>query len=188
MRWCAALELAALLRDDAGDGLRILAAQRLAGEDHRAGVDIVGVDAGGMIGVVDDGAELRLVDVFFAAIGRERDAGLEQGFPRHHEIAARQVLAEAAQMDAREDDLGAGRADVDADAGQRHMVLDPDRIVLERAVLVGEIMVMIGVPVMAVREVDAIDMVGERMTLLFGIIGGRHRGLRRGSRALLVSS
>ena len=63
-------------------------------------------------------------------------------------------------MDAREDHLGAGRADVDADAGERHMVLDPDRIFLERAFVVGEIVVVIGKAVMGVREVDAIDVVG----------------------------
>ena len=33
-----------------------------------------------------------------------------------------------------EDDLRAGRADVDADAGQRDVVGDPERIVLDRAV------------------------------------------------------
>ncbi len=138
----------------------------------------VRVDAGGGIGVVDDVAELDLVDVLLAAIGRERDAGLEQGFARHHEIAARQILAEPAQMDAREDHLGAGGADVDADAGERHMVLDPDRIFLERAVL-GEIVVMVGIAVMRMLEVDAIDMVVEGMALRLGIVGWRHRGLRR---------
>ena len=157
-------EVAALLGDDGGDRLRVLAPQRLAGEDHRAGVDRIRVDAGGSVGVVDDGAELGLVDVLLAAIRRERDAGLEQGFPRHHEIAAREVLAEAAQMDAREDDLGAGRADVDADAGQRHMVLDPDRIFLERAV-VGEIVVVVRIAVMRMLEVDAVDVVAEGMAL-----------------------
>ena len=133
---------------------------------------VVGVDAGGGIGIVDDVAEPDLVDVLLAAIGRERDRRLEQGFARHHEIAAGQVLAEPAQVDAREDHLGAGGADVDADAHQRDMVGDPDRIFLERAV-VGEIVVVVGVAVMGVREVDAVDMVVERMAGFFGIIGGR---------------
>ena len=153
-------EVAALFRHDAGDRPGILAPQRLAGEDHRAGVDIGGVDAGRVVGVVDDGAEPRLVDVLLAAVGRERDRRLEQGFARHHEIAARQIFTEAAQVDAREDHLGARRADVDADAHQRDMVGDPDRIVLERAV-VGKIVVVIGIAVMGVGEVDA-DIDGRR--------------------------
>ena len=176
-------ELAALFRDDAGDRLRVLAPQRLAGEDHRAGIDGIGVDARGVIGIVDDGAEPGLVDVLLAAIGGERDGRLEQGLPRHHEIAARQVLAEPSQVDAREDHLGPGRADVDADAGQGHMVLDPDRVILERD-LVGEIVVVIGIAVMGVLEVDAIDMVGQRVTFGLGIIGLRHRGLRRDKEGL----
>ena len=36
-------ELAALLRQHLGDALRVLAPQRLAGEDDRAGVDVVGL-------------------------------------------------------------------------------------------------------------------------------------------------
>ena len=77
-------EIAALFRDDAGDGFGVLAPQRLAGENHSAGIDGGRVDAGGVVGVVDDGAEPRLVDVRLAAVRRERDGRLEQGFARRH--------------------------------------------------------------------------------------------------------
>ena len=40
-------ELAAALGEDAGDALRVLAAQRFAGEDDDAGVDVVGVHVRG---------------------------------------------------------------------------------------------------------------------------------------------
>ena len=47
-------------------------------------------------------------------------------------------------MNFREDDLRAGGADVDADAGQRHVVLDPQRVFLERAVVVEFVVVVVG--------------------------------------------
>src|SRR2546430_8472834 len=43
-------ELATLLRQDAGDALRILAPQRLPGQDHGPGIDIVGMQAGARVG------------------------------------------------------------------------------------------------------------------------------------------
>jgi hypothetical protein len=52
-----ALELAAPLGQNAGNAFGIVAAQRLAGEDHHAGVDVVGVEARRPVGVVDDLAE-----------------------------------------------------------------------------------------------------------------------------------
>ena len=51
-------ELAAHLGEQLADRLRVLAPQRLAGQDHRAGVDLVGMHAGGDIGVLDDLASL----------------------------------------------------------------------------------------------------------------------------------
>src|SRR5205823_3858495 len=46
-----------LLGQDFGDALRVLAPQRLAGEDYRAGVDLVGMQARGLVGLIDDAAE-----------------------------------------------------------------------------------------------------------------------------------
>ncbi len=50
------------------DRLRVVAAQRLAGEDDHAGVDILGVDARLLVGVVDDDAKLQVVDPLLALI------------------------------------------------------------------------------------------------------------------------
>ena len=122
-------EFAALLGQDLGDALRVLAAQRLAGQNDHAGVDIVGMQIGGVIGVVDDGAELFVVDALLALIGRQRHRRLEQGLARDDVIAAGQILGQPAQIDARENDLRARRADVDADRHQRDVVLAPERIV-----------------------------------------------------------
>jgi hypothetical protein len=89
-------ELAARLGQHRGDALRILAAQRLAGEDHHAGVDIVGMDAGGHVGVVDDLAEFLVVDALFALVRGERHRRLKHRLARHHVIAAGQILGEPA--------------------------------------------------------------------------------------------
>ncbi len=111
-------EFAALLGEDRGNPLRVLATQRLAGENDHAGVDFVRMQIGGDVGVVDDGAEFRVVDALLALVRRERDRRLEQGLAGDDVIAAGQILGEAAQMNAREDNLRARGADVDADRGQ----------------------------------------------------------------------
>ena len=68
-------------------------------------------------------------------------------------------------MNARENDLRAGGADVDADRHQRDVVLPPQRIVLERAVVVVEIVVVIVVGIVGVNmdDVATVQMVGERV-------------------------
>ena len=66
-------ELAALLGEDFGNALGVLAPQRLAGQDHGAGVDLVGMKSRAGIGVVDDLAEAGIVDPLFALVGREGD-------------------------------------------------------------------------------------------------------------------
>ena len=81
-------ELAALLGQDAGDALRVLAPQRLAGQDHGAGIDIVGMQSRPRIGVVDDLAERRIVDALLALVGRQRHRRLVEGLARDHVVAA----------------------------------------------------------------------------------------------------
>ncbi len=159
-------ELAALLGQDAGDALRVLAPQRLAGQDHGAGIDIVGMQARARIGVVDDLAERRIVDALLALVGRQRHRRLVEGLARDHVVAAGEILAVAAQLDAGEDDLRAGRADIDTDAHQRHVILQPDRILLERTILVEleMIVIVIGFALVLVDEVLPQGVVGERMT------------------------
>ena len=182
-------EIAALLRQQAGDGLGILAPQRLAGEDHHAGVDVVGLHAGGGVGGIDDGAERGVVDALVAGIGRQRHRRLEQGLARDDVVAAGEVLAVAAQVDAREDDLGAGRADVDADGHQRDVVLDPDRVVFQPLldVEVEVIVVVIGIAVVGVDEVLAEEMVGERVARFLVVGIGHSSLLLAGSRAAVLS-
>src|SRR5262249_11009112 len=95
-------------------------------------------------------------------------------FTRNHVVPAGEVLAIAAQVDAREDDLGAGRADIDADAHQRHMILQPDRILLQRTVVIEleMVVVVVGVLVVLVDDVLAIEMVGEAVSPLWFLVVG----------------
>ena len=169
-------ELAALFGENSGNAFRILAPQRFAGEDDDAGVDLVGRQFGGGIGVVDNGAERGVVDALLALIGRKRDRRLEQSFARDDVVAAGKVFREAAQMNAREDHLRAGRSDIDADRHQRDIVLTPEWIVLQRTVVGIEIMVVIVIGIVGVRvhHVPAIEMVGEGMAPWFLVFALGH--------------
>ena len=101
-------ELAADVGQHLRDRLRVLAPQRLARENHRAGVDVVGVDACRRVGGVDDAADRLVVDALLARVRRERDGRLVQRLAIDDEVAAREVLGEAPQLHAREDHLRAG--------------------------------------------------------------------------------
>src|SRR6266567_3848103 len=110
---------------------------------------------------VDDGTQLRVVDKLLAPVRGERDRGLEQRLPGHDKIAARKLLAHAAQIQSGEDDLRSRGADVDADAEQRNVVLDPQGIVLEAAVRFEVIVVVVEgfLALVAVTVIPAVEMV-----------------------------
>ena len=167
-------QLAAFFGQQFGDGLRIFAAQRLAGEDHHAGVDVVRPQFGGGVGLIDDGAKARAVDVLLAQVRRERHRRTIQRLARRDVIAAGEILAEAAQMHFGEDDLRAGRSDVDADAHERDVVGDPERILLGRQVRFEIVVIVIGVAVVDMGEAGAVIMIRERVRALwFSVLGLR---------------
>ncbi len=93
-------EFAALLGENFSDAFRVFAAQRLAGEDDHAGIDLVRREACGAIGVVDNVAQLLVIDALLALIGRERDRRLEQSLARDDVIAAGQIFRQAPQVNA----------------------------------------------------------------------------------------
>jgi len=162
-------ELAPHFREELGDGLRVFPAQCLPGQDHRPGVDLVRVQARRLVCVIDDPAERLLVDPYVVDVRRERHGRLVQRVAGDHEIPARQVFARAAHVKPREDHLRAGRADVDADADERKVVVEPERIFLERT---GRsevvIVVVIGAPVAVdVIVVAPVQVIGKRMPPLF---------------------
>src|SRR5262249_46770765 len=115
-----------------------------------------------------------------ALIGRQRVWRLVEGLARDDVVAAGKVLAVAAQVDAREDDLGTGGSDVDADTHQRYVILQPDGILFQRAIVIEleVVVVVIRVLVVLVHDVFAIEMVGEAVSgLLFLILGIGHLNL-----------
>src|SRR5262249_35108887 len=63
------------------------------------------------------------------------------------------------------------RADVDADAGERHMVLDPEWIFLERPVGLEIIMVVVCFGLVTMCELIPELVVDQAMNLRFGLVG-----------------
>ena len=143
-------EFTAHVREDVGDGLGVLAAQRLAGEDNRAGVHIVRMDAGRPVGGVDDAPDGLIVDALLALVRSQRDRRLVQGLAAHHEIPAGELLREPPELHAREDHLRARGADIDPDRHERDVVLQPQagrgRIALTSKIVV--VVIVVRLPVL----------------------------------------
>src|SRR5947208_1381495 len=127
-----------------------------------------------LIGLVDDLAERGFVDQLLALIGRQRIRRLIECFTRNHVVAAGEVLAVAAQVDARKNDLGASRADIDTDAYERDMVLQPDWVLLDGPIVVEleMVVIVVGVLVVLVDNVLAIEVVGEAVSPLWFLVFG----------------
>ena len=140
-------EIAALLRDRRRNRLGILPAQCFAGQDDGARIDIVRAEPRRFIGIVENLSELYIRYAGFAFIGRQRNRRLEKCFAFDHKVTARHVFRHPAQVQARKDHLGAGRADIDADTVQPDVIGNPERVFLERAV---EILVVVVIRVRAV--------------------------------------
>ncbi len=158
-------EITPLLGHQAGDRLRILPPQRLAGEDDHPGIDVAGLEAGALVGPVDDAGQRAIVDALVAGVGRQRHRRLEHCLARDNVVAAGEVLAVAAQVDAGKDDLRPRRADVYAHRHQGDVVLDPDRIFFQLFVEIDleMIVVVIGIAVVLMHEIPAKQMVGQRV-------------------------
>ncbi len=127
---------------------------------------------GRRVGRVDDAADRLLVDAQLVDIRRERDRRLVKGLAADDKIAAGKVFTKAPHLQAREDHLRSGRADVDADAREREVVLEPQRVLLERPrrqVVIVVMVVIAPLVVMAVVVLGAVEMVGDRMPPLFPV-------------------
>ena len=112
-------ELAGLAGEQFADPPRVAAPHRDPGEDQRAGVDLVGIDHGVFVLLLEERAERIGVDLVLGRVGREQDVGLVEGLALGHDVAA----VEALQYDAREHEVRGRRADVDPDAEDADLVL-----------------------------------------------------------------
>ena len=102
------------------------ALDRLAGEDHRATVDVLARKAGVAIALRDEAAERGGID---GAVGQERREH-DRRAPHHLAVdgdeAARQALALTLQQHLGEQEVRGRAADVDADGGELDVLLAPD--------------------------------------------------------------
>ena len=96
--------LAGLACEQFADLAGIAPAHGDAGQDQRAGVDLVRIDVGGLVLVLDEGAERLGVDLLLGGIGREQDIGLVEGLAGGDDIAA----VEPFQRDAGEHQMRGG--------------------------------------------------------------------------------
>ena len=93
-------KFAALLCQHRSNRLAVLTAQGFTGQDHGTGIDLIGMQARVLVGLVNDGAQGFGVHQAVVQIRREGDGGLVQGRAFDHGVAAGQIFGNAAQMDA----------------------------------------------------------------------------------------
>ena len=130
-------EFAGLGGEQFVDRLGVPALDRLAGEDHRAAVDIGALEACFAVALRDEVAERGGVD---GAVGEERrqhDRRAPHHLAMHDDEPARQSLGLALQQHLGEQEVRGGAADVDADGGKLDILLVPDQLRDLGAVLVG---------------------------------------------------
>ena len=101
---------------------------RDAGEDQRAGIDLVGIDLGVVIFLLDEGAERLGVDGVLGRVGRQQDVGGVERLALADDVAAVEPL----QHDPREHQMRCRRADIDADAEHDDLVLALERAARSR--------------------------------------------------------
>jgi hypothetical protein len=68
-------------------------------------------------------------------------------------------------MQPREDHLGAGRADVDTDAGQRDVVVGPEGVLFQRPGRSVVVVIVVRIIVVSMLVVAAVEMVLQRVLL-----------------------
>ena len=158
-------EFSALLCNECRNALRVFATQGLTGQNHHAGIDIVRVQLGRGVRLINDFTQSAFVNARFALIRRQRYRRLIDCFARFDDIAAGKILAATAQGQFGKNDLRTGRADVDANAHQRNVIGDPDRVIFNRTIIGEIVMIVVGTIFIVVRmiEIFAVLMVADRM-------------------------
>ena len=127
MAGAGADEFSGLRGEQFVDGARVLALDRLAGEDHGAAVDRVLAEASVAIAAFDEAAEHRGVDQAVGAKRRQQNRRAPQNFAADHDKAAGKPLRLPRQRDFSEQQMRGRTADIDADGGEGEIVLRPDR-------------------------------------------------------------
>ena len=175
-------EIARALGEQAHDGLRVLLPRRISGGDDRAGVDVLRPRAGVRVGLFDEGGQLPGVDGGAAGEGGEDDRrGVVHVAPGDLE-AARERRALPPDLQGREDQVGGGGADVDADAPERPPVRREQRMPVLLDDLVAELVVVHVLVLVLVAHARAPGRVAGRARIRPREARGRPRRASRRSR------
>ena len=130
-------ELSGLLGEQIGDRARVDPLHGLAGQDHRAAVDIGRCQAGLAKGLGEKRLQGPGIDRVVRPVRREQDRRAPQDLAVDHHEPARQRLGQPLQVDAGEHQMRGRRADVDADGGQLDIVGPPDGVPDELGLTLG---------------------------------------------------
>src|SRR5581483_8059349 len=112
-------ELARLLGEKLGDGARVAPAHGDAGQNQRAGIDLFAADPGFFVLLVDERFEGLDVDPRVLDVGRQKNVRFVQHLAPGHAVAR----AFESQLEAGENQMRGGRADVHAHAGELEIFL-----------------------------------------------------------------
>ena len=121
-------ERTALAGEEIGHVARVGALERRAGEDDRAGVDLVRPKPCGVVREGDEALERVDVDEPIAFEGREQDRRAVDDLALDDDVAARERVREPLQPQAREHDVRGRRTDVDADRREDDVVRLKERL------------------------------------------------------------
>ena len=107
MPGCCANKFPPLLGNHAGNCRRVLATQGLTGKDHDTSIDIIRMQLGRGIGLINNNAQRLFVNPRLALIRRQCHRRLVNRFTGFNDIAAGKILPPAAQRKSRKHDLRA---------------------------------------------------------------------------------
>ena len=95
---CSTNKFSPLLGQDLCDRFTVLTPESFAGQNHGPRIHIIGVQASGLIGSVNDGAKGFGVHGGIVQIGCQRNGRLIKRLTVHHGIARREVFSDASQV------------------------------------------------------------------------------------------
>ncbi len=122
-------EISALRSEQVSNGAGVIAPDRFASENDRAGVDVTRAEAGLLVGGIDETPQRLIVDAFTArTVGCQMDRRQVERVAFGNDEAAGQFSAESAQDKLRKNDLRGRGADIDPDARERDRIELPERM------------------------------------------------------------
>ena len=119
-------EFPRLIGEELVDRARVLPLDRLAGQNHGAAIDVAALEAGFLVGLVDELLQRLRVDHSIRQKRREHDRRAPQHLPVDDDEARRQTLIMSLQKYLGEEQMRGRAADIDADGFELDVLLAPD--------------------------------------------------------------